>query len=207
MPFVSSLRSSLRGRLLAAAAVTALAVGLAACSNDPLASQYREGDNKGFIAGDFRVVEIPEAERDDAVQFAGVTESGDEVTSGDYAGDVLVVNFWYAACGPCIVEAPRLEEAFAAFDGGDVSFLGVNTYDQAETAASFARDNGVSYPSVIDVNDGTVKLAFAEKTPINATPTTLVLDRQGRVAARIIGELAESSILETLVRDTLAEES
>lgn len=192
-------------RLLAAAAAAALVVGLAACSNDPLASQYREGDNKGFIAGDFRVDEIPAAERGEPVDFAGTTEHGDEVTSADYAGDVLVVNFWYAACGPCIVEAPRLEAAYTSFEGQDVSFLGVNTYDQAETAASFARDNNVSYPSVIDVNSGSVKLSFADKTPINATPTTLVLDKQGRVAARIIGELQESSILETLVRDALAE--
>jgi thiol-disulfide isomerase/thioredoxin len=194
-------------RVFAAAAAGLLAVSLAACTSDPLAEQYREGDNKGFIAGDFRVVEIAEAERDAPVEFAGVTESGEEVSSADFDGEVLVVNFWYAACGPCIVEAPRLEEAFASFEGEPVSFLGVNTYDQAETAASFARDNGVSYPSVIDVNSGDVKLAFAETTPINATPTTLVLDRQGRVAARIIGELGEASILETLVRDTLAEES
>ena len=194
-------------RLLAALAAGALAVGLAACSNDPLASQYLEGDNKGFIAGDFRVVEIPAAERGEPVDFTGVTESGAEVSSADFDGGVLVVNFWYAACGPCIVEAPRLEEAYAAFDGQQVAFLGVNTYDQAETAASFARDNGVSYPSVIDVNTGDVKLAFADKTPINATPTTLVLDAEGRVAARIIGELTEASILETLVRDTLAEPS
>jgi peroxiredoxin len=192
-------------RLLAAAAAAALIVGLAACTSDPLASQYREGDNKGFIAGDFRVDEIPADERGEPVDFAGTTEHGDEVTSADYIGDVLVVNFWYAACGPCIVEAPRLEAAYTSFEGQDVSFLGVNTYDQAETAASFARDNNVSYPSVIDVNSGSVKLAFADKTPINATPTTLVIDKQGRVAARIIGELQESSILETLVRDALAE--
>ena len=52
-----------------------------------------------------------------------------------------------------------------------------------------------------------LKLAFAQRTPINATPTTLVLDKQGRVAARIIGQLSESSILETIVRDVLAEQS
>ncbi|MFG6503231.1 TlpA family protein disulfide reductase [Microbacterium sp. P05] len=192
-------------RVLAAVAAAALAVGLAACTSDPLAEQYRDGDNKGFIAGDFRVVEIPPAERGAPVEFSGTTDSGTTVSSADYSGEVLVVNFWYAACGPCIVEAPRLEEAFSAFAGQPVSFLGVNTYDQAQTAASFARDNGVTYPSVIDVNSGDVKLAFADETPINATPTTLVVDEQGRVAARIIGELTESSILETLVRDTLAE--
>jgi thiol-disulfide isomerase/thioredoxin len=198
----------IRRRLAAVAAAAALALVLAGCTNDALAQQYREGDNKGFIAADgFETQEIPIADRGDPVVFDGVTESGDEVSSDDYTGQVLVVNFWYAACGPCIVEAPRLEEAYGTFDGQAVSFLGINTYDQPATAASFARDNGVSYPSVIAVNDGAVKLAFAQHTPMNATPTTLVLDTHGRVAARLIGALTEPSILETLVRDTLAETS
>lgn len=195
-------------RVLAALAASVFAVTLAACTSDPLAEQYRDGDNKGFIAANgFETAEIAPADRGEPVAFAGTTETGQAVSSEDYSGQVLVVNFWYAACGPCIVEAPRLEEAYTALEGEEVSFLGINTYDQAETAASFARDNRVTYPSIIDVNGGDAKLAFAEKTPINATPTTLVLDRQGRVAARIIGELKESSILKTLVRDTLAEDS
>lgn len=60
---------------------------------------------------------------------------------------------------------------------------------------------------MIDVVDGRVKLAFAQVTPIQATPTTLVIDRQGRVAARIIGQLASASILSTLVSDALDEDS
>jgi len=196
----------MRRRLLAASLTAALAFGLGACAADPLADQYRAGDNKGYIAANgFQTSEIPAADRGERVEFAGVTETGAEVSDADYAGQVLVVNFWYAACGPCIVEAPRLEEAYESFEGQDVAFLGVNTYDQAATAASFARDNGVSYPSVIDVNGGAVKLAFAEHAPLTATPVTLVLDKEGRVAARIIGELPEASILQAIVRDVLAE--
>jgi thiol-disulfide isomerase/thioredoxin len=192
-------------RILAASLALAVAVGLAACSPDPLAEQYRAGDNKGYVSGDGTIVEIAAADRGEPVVFEGVTETGQTVSSADYAGDVLVVNFWYAACGPCRLEAPVLEEAYAGFEGEDVAFLGVNTYDQAETATSFAEKYGVSYPSVIAVNDGAVKLAFAERTPISATPTTLVLDKQGRVAARIIGALDSPSVLSTLVDDALAE--
>ncbi|WP_312676790.1 TlpA disulfide reductase family protein, partial [Microbacterium sp.] len=134
-------------------------------------------------------------------------ETGETVSIDDYRGGVLVVNFWYAACGPCIVEAPMLEEVWQEYQDQSVAFLGVNTYDQPATALSFARDNNVTYPSVIDVNDGRVKLAFAQVTPIQATPTTLVIDQEGRVAARIIGQLASASILSTLVADTLAEDS
>lgn len=199
-------RPATRRRVIAAALAAALSVGLAACAADPLADQYRAGDNKGYIAANgFATEEIPAAERGEPVEFSGVTESGDEVSDADYDGQVLVVNFWYATCGPCIIEAPRLEEAYESFEGQDVSFLGVNTYDQAATVASFARENGVSYPSVLAVNDSAVKLAFTEHAPLSATPVTLVLDQQSRVAARIIGELPRASILESIVRTVLAE--
>ncbi|MCG7418684.1 MULTISPECIES: TlpA family protein disulfide reductase [Microbacterium] len=163
------------------------------------------GAGASFSDGNFQVAEIAASDRGEPVQFEGVIETGETVTSDDYRGEVLVVNFWYAACGPCIVEAPMLEEVFLRFQNEEVDFLGVNTYDQAETALSFARENNVTYPSVIDVNDGQVKLAFAQLTPIQATPTTLVMDRQGRLAARIIGQLPSASILSTIVADTLAE--
>ena len=197
-----------RGRVFTVVFALLAVVVLAGCtSSDSLAQQYRDGNEKGYIAGDFQVVEIPEPDRGEPVAFEGVTETGERVSSDDYRGGVLVVNFWYAACGPCIVEAPLLEEVWQEYQDQGVSFLGVNTYDQPATALSFARDNNVTYPSVIDVNDGKVKLAFAQVTPIQATPTTLVLDRNGRVAARVIGQLASASILSTLVADTLAEEN
>ncbi|WP_278102558.1 TlpA disulfide reductase family protein [Microbacterium proteolyticum] len=193
-------------RILSAAAALALVAGLASCSADPLAEQYRAGDNKGYIAANgFQTQELAPENRGEPVDFSGTLDNGSTASSADYAGTVLVVNFWYATCGPCIIEAPRLEQAYQTFEGQDVSFLGVNTYDQPATALSFARDNGVSYSSLMAVSDAELKLAFADKTPINATPTTLVLDRQGRVAARIIGELPEASILEAMVRTVLAE--
>lgn len=193
-------------RILPLVAVAALAVSLAACSADPLAEQYRAGDNKGYIAANgFQTQEIAPENRGEPVEFTGTLDNGATATSADYAGDVLVVNFWYATCGPCIIEAPRLEQAAQTFEGQDVAFLGINTYDQPATSLSFARDNGVSYPSLIAVGDAELKLAFADKTPINATPTTLVLDREGRVAARVIGELPEASILEAMVRTVAAE--
>lgn len=196
-----------RGRAAASALVAlVLTAGLAACTADPLAEQYRAGDNKGFIAAaGQQVVEIPQAERTAPVVFTGVSDTGETLTSDDYRGRVLVVNFWYASCGPCILEAPELEASYQDVADLEADFLGINTSDQAPTARSFAVDNGVSYPSLIATGDPELKLAFAAVTPINATPVTLVLDRDGRVAARIIGALTTSSILTTLVKDTLAE--
>ena len=202
-------RAARTGRVAASiVAALALAGALVSCSNDPLAEQYRAGDNKGFIAADgLRVVEIPVDERGEPVTFSGELDTGATITDADVAGDDVVVNFWYAACGPCRAEAPALEEAHGAFDGEEVTFLGINTTDSAGTALAFAETYGVTYPSVLASVTPEVKLAFAEKTPISATPTTLVLDAEGRVAARIIGQLQDASVLETLVSDALAETS
>lgn len=198
-----------RARVAASAlAVLALTAAIAGCSADPLAEQYRAGDNKGFIAADgFRVVEIPADERGEAVEFTGVLDTGDTVSSDDYAGEVLVVNFWYAACAPCRVEAPELAAAAEEFADEDVAFLGVNIYDGADASLAFADTYGIEYPSALATEDGSIKLAFADVTPLNAVPTTVVLDADGRVAARFIGAVTGESysILTTVVGDLLDE--
>lgn len=198
-----------RARVAASAlAVLALTAAIAGCSADPLAEQYRAGDNKGFIAADgFRVVEIPADERGEAVEFTGVLDTGDTVSSDDYAGEVLVVNFWYAACAPCRVEAPELAAAAEEFADEDVAFLGVNIYDGADASLAFAETYGIEYPSALATEDGSIKLAFADVTPLNAVPTTVVLDADGRVAARFIGAVTGESysILTTVVGDLLDE--
>jgi peroxiredoxin len=188
-----------------AAVVVAGAVVLSGCANDPLAAQYLAGDNKNYIQGDGTITEVPISDRSGPVSFAGTTEHGDAVSSKDFAGEVLVVNFWYAGCAPCRVEAPDLAALSEKFDGDGATFLGVNVRDQAETAASFAETFGVPYPSVIDT-DGAMQLAFAGTVSPNAVPTTLVIDKEGRVASRILGQVSTPSILETLIRDAIAEQ-
>jgi len=196
----------MRRRVVAATALALVAGAvLAGCTQDPLADQYRSGSNKGYISGDGTVTEIAAADRSDPIVFSGTDENGEAIDSDDLAGRVVVVNFWYASCAPCRAEAADLESVNAEFDGQDVSFVGVNVRDQAPQAAAFAKTYGITYPSLVDV-DGSAQLAFSGKVPPNAVPTTLVLDREGRVASRILGQLQEASILSTLVGDTLAEE-
>jgi thiol-disulfide isomerase/thioredoxin len=186
------------------AVVSALA--LSGCtSGDSLAEQFREGTGQGFISGDGAYTVIAEADRGEPIEFTGVVENGDTVSTDAYRGDVLVVNFWYAGCPPCRLEAPDLEKLSQQFIPDGVSFLGVNIYDQAATALSFAEEFDVTYPSILDVNDGSVRLAFAGQIAPNAVPTTLVLDREGRVAARISGLLSEPSVLRSMITDALAE--
>jgi peroxiredoxin len=192
-------------KLRIAVAAMVVATLLGGCSSDPLAEQYASGSNKNYISGDGSVTVIAAADRGKAIDFGGVTASGDTVSSADYRGEVLVLNFWYAGCAPCRVEAPDLEKLFNQFDGKGATFLGVNIRDQAATAASFAKSWGVTYPSVIDTNNGNLLLAFAGTVAPNAVPTTLVIDKKGRVAARILGQVDSPSTLKAIISDTIAE--
>lgn len=196
-------------RLLASVAALVLAVSLAACTNTAtgIAGQYQQGTNKGYVSGDGSVQEIPADERGEAVTFTGTAVDGSTVSSADFAGDVLVLNFWYAGCGPCRVEAPILQETFEGAKDAGVQFLGVNIYDGPEQATAFEKKYGVAYPSLLAREDADLKLAFAAWTPLSAVPITLVLDKQGRVAARFIGAVKDDTSLPTIVDDVLAEKA
>ena len=186
----------------------ALAVGLATlialtgCTQDKLAEQYREGSGKNYIAGDGSITEVALANRGKPITFSATDVDGKAVTSADFAGKVVVVNFWYAGCAPCRAEAKDLEKVHSQFASKNVIFLGVNVRDGADTAKTFNSTFGVTYPSVTDL-DGKVQLAFSSSVPPNAVPTTLVLDKKGRVAARVLGRLASDTILATLISDQL----
>ena len=195
----------MRNPIFAAIALVAATVLLAGCASDPLAEQYKEGSDKNYISGS-GITEVALADRADPVAFEAETDAGDTVSSDDYAGEVLVVNFWYAACPPCRVEAPDLQDLSEEFEGEGVSFLGVNVRDQAETSLSTTKEWGITYPSVVDANDGNMLLAYAGTVAPNAVPTTLVIDKQGRVAARYLGLVESPSILRTLIKDALAED-
>ncbi|VXB06404.1 TlpA disulfide reductase family protein [Plantibacter sp. T3] len=182
-----------------------LAVLLAGCANDPLAAQYRAGSGKNYIGGDGTITEIAAKNRGKPISFAGELETGEPTASTDYLGNVLVVNFWYAGCAPCRAEADDLQAVWEKYQGEGVAFLGVNVRDQVDTALTFATSYGITYPSAIDVNDGNFKIAFTGEVAANAVPTTLVLDRQGRVAARILGEISDDSILDAIVATVLSE--
>lgn len=196
-------RPSVRLTLVALAASLALA---GCTANDPLAEQYRDGVEKNYIAGDGSVLEVGPTERGEPIAFGGTTEDGGSFDSTDHLGEVLVVNFWASYCGPCRVEAPDLEELSQKWGDAGAVFVGINTWDEAPTAQAFARNYGVTYPSVLDASSGEAQLAFAGNVPPSALPTTIVLDKQGRVAARILGQIPAKSILDSLIA-TVTEEA
>lgn len=194
----------MRRSVLGAAVALASVVLLAGCAPDPLAEAYLDGGNENYITGS-GIVEIPAAQRGDPIEFSGVTDTGDALARADFDGDVLVVNFWFAACQPCRDEAPDLESLSQQYAGEGASFLGVNTTDDAGTSQAFARTYDVSYPSLLDARDNEIRLAFAGLVSPKAVPSTFVLDGQGRVAARILGQLQARSILDTIIADVVKE--
>lgn len=190
-------------RLLAAAGAVALL--LAGCTaNDSLAQQYADGSGQGYISGDGAYTEIPAGQRAEPIVFEGRDEHGNTISSQSLAGSVYVANFWYASCPPCRVEAPDLAALATEYEG-HVPFIGVNVYDSADVAITFAEKFGVPYPSIIDADTAAVQLAFAGAVAPNAVPTTIVVDREGRVAARISGLLRDQSILAAMIDTVVAE--
>jgi peroxiredoxin len=178
-------------RPLAAALAVAAVLALGGCTaTDELASDFRSGD--GAAAGDARVTEFPVGERGDPISFRAPDESGAEVTAEQFRGKVLVVNFWYAACGPCRLEAKDLREVSAATTD-TATFLGVDTRDSADSVRAFVDTYDIPYANVLDVEDNAVQLAFAARTAPNTTPSTLVLDPEGRVSSRILGPVDPST--------------
>lgn len=151
------------------------------------------------------VTEIAPANRGKPIQFSGTLDNDEKVTPSTWRGKVVVLNFWYAGCAPCRAEAKTLESVNLQVQPSGVLFVGVNVRDQAATAKSFATEFGITYPSFLDADTGAVQLAFAGKIAPNAVPTTIVIDRSGRVASRVLGQLESASILQALISDAVKE--
>ncbi|CAN5388760.1 TlpA disulfide reductase family protein [soil metagenome] len=187
-------------------AIAVVILALAGCSNDPLADEYASGSGQGYISGDGAYTEIAPGDRGEVIEYSGTTDAGSDVASPDFAGQVYVINFWYAGCPPCRLEAKDLKAVSEEYT--DVPFLGVNVTDTADQAKTFEKKYEISYPSIIDAQTNSVQLAFAGQGAVapNAVPTTLIMDRDGKVAGRISGLIQDKSILTAMIDKVLAED-
>jgi peroxiredoxin len=191
----------MRGRLLGTLAGVLL---LAGCSTGANAVDVNNGGEFRFVAGTPAGEVIPPDERAAAPAFSGTLLGGGGFSSTELAGDVAVLNFWGSWCPPCRVETPEFQEVYAEVRDRGVSFLGLNVKETSEQfAQAFVDSEGIEFPSLYDPR-GEVALAFRDY-PANAIPSTIVLDRDGRVAAVYTGEVAQEDLRAVLDR-LLAEE-
>jgi peroxiredoxin len=192
-----------RRALLGAAGLAALA--LAGCTDDPnsVAAQAKAGDQKGYVSGDGTVETIPAGDRNEPVTMAGTLVDGASWDIESTRGQVLVLNVWGSWCAPCVAEAPDLQKAWEQLQAekAPVQFMGIDFREEAERGAAFAKKAGITYPSLSD-EGGVLLLRLQGKAP--TVPTTLVLDRSGRIAARVNGPVSTNT-LTGLVDDVVAE--
>ncbi|NYG06471.1 thiol-disulfide isomerase/thioredoxin [Phycicoccus badiiscoriae] len=182
-----------------------LVLSLSACGSDPnsIAAQAKSGNRQGYISGDGNVETIAAADRQQPVDLTGTTLDNARWSSRDVLGKVAVLNLWASWCPPCEAEAPDLKKAADAIRASakPVVFMGINYRDNPDSGRSTAKRWGIPYPS-LDDPAGTTILALQGK--VTSPPTTIVLDRAGRIAARVSGPVTAST-LSGLVDDVLAE--
>lgn len=182
--------------------VLALVLG-AGCSASRSDQPVTSSGGNGGVGAEPSLTRVPPASRKPAPMASGtLLGSSQTVSTADYAGKVLVLNVWGSWCPPCRKEAPELQAASVA-TARTAQFLGINSKetDQAQPVA-FVRTAKITYPSIYDP-DSRVLLNFAGNLPLSQFPSTLVIDQQGRVAARIIGPTTKSTLV-GLVDDVAA---
>jgi thiol-disulfide isomerase/thioredoxin len=172
---------------------------VAACSDGGSAAEQR-----GYVSGDGVIEQIPAAERTELPAITGRLLDGGSYDSREHRGEVVVYNVWGSWCVPCREEAPILRRVSNETAERGVRFVGINVRDNDASARAFERRYKITYPSIVTADSGEALLAFGSKLPPNAVPSTMIVDRQGRLAARIIGKTSYGT-LTALIQDILAE--
>jgi thiol-disulfide isomerase/thioredoxin len=168
-----------------------------------LATGWAGGGNSGVTAvnGNAGAVVYAAGHRPLAPDFSGTTLTGSKLSFSDYRGKVVVLNFWGSWCVPCREEASTLAAVASKYQPSGVSFLGVDVRDTTASALAFARSFHVAYPSVSDPSSA-ITLDFTAKVPIAGTPTTLVVDRTGRIAGAVFGTVTYPELTAILAKVT-----
>ncbi|WP_299952475.1 TlpA disulfide reductase family protein [uncultured Modestobacter sp.] len=185
----------MRSRLAAALGATALLA--AGCSTGGDAVDVNNGGEFRFVASTPAGEVIPEAERKSAPEFSGTLLGGGDYDSAELVGDVAVLNFWGSWCPPCRVETPEFQEVYEEVRDDGVQFLGLNVKEtNQQFADAFVESKGITFPSLYDPR-GEVALAFRDY-PADRIPSTIVLDRDSRVAAVYTGEVRQDDLRSVL---------
>ena len=196
-------RYAVRRRSVVVVASVGALVALGGCSSDPnsIAEQAKQGDQKGYIAGNGAIEQIPVDKRLKPVTLEGKTLDGTQWSSASARGrDIVVVNLWGSWCPPCIKEIPDLEKVWTDVQAAKkpVQFMGIDFREDVQRGAAFVKTQKMTYPSLTD-ESGVLILAFGKQAP-TSPPSTLVLDREGRVAARANGAVTAQGLIDDALK-------
>lgn len=147
---------------------------------------------------------VAEEAREDVLSFTGATREGEPFDLADLRGRIVVINAWASWCAPCRSEMPAFVDLAATSDPDDITVVGLNVSDDPTAAQAFAEEMGINFPSVVD-REGDI-LAGIPGVPPKSLPSTVILDREGRIATRIIGP-TDSIGLATAIGQVLADEA
>ena len=190
--------------LALASAVAIASLGLSACGVLAADEETLIPVDAGTLTTDpgIGITVIPEAERGEPLDLAGIDLEGESLALSDSLGDVTVVNGWATWCAPCRSEMPEFAQAARNLDSEGVTFVGINVEDNIDDALAFTTDT--PYRSIVD-KDGSL-FASIPDIPPRSLPVTVILDSQGRIAVRIVGPIVLGT-LEDTVRSVLAQEA
>ena len=146
--------------------------------------------------------EFAPGQRASVSSVEGTTLDGKQLQLADYAGKVVVLNVWGSWCTTCREESPELGRLARSKAFKDVQFVGLDVKDDQASAASFASFAGMSYPHLFDPQART--LADLKVVPPSAIPSTLIIDRSGKVAVRIIGAINTKELTAAVLRELKA---
>ncbi len=180
------------------AVVTALVVitglALSGCTAGQAVQNGPGSGDTNYVGGAVGMTDFKAGHRPEAPPVSGTTLTGKRLSLSGYRGQVVVLNFWASWCSPCRAEAPVLGQLSRTYQSKGIQFVGVNIKDPGQAnGAAYERSFGITYPSLYDPA-GQVLLAFRDTVPPAAIPSTLVIDRTGRIAARVIGAVGYSSL-------------
>ncbi len=174
-------------RMAIGAAVAALGVLVTAgCDSGSIAANVPQSSGQSFVGHTYESTFYQVGQRPQAPDVSGTTLTGQKLNLASYKGKTIVLNFWGSWCDPCRAEAPALGTLARQLAPDGVRFVGVDIRDEPAAALAFMQNFNVSYPSLNDPNDQ-IALEFHSTVPPAAIPTTLIIDRNGRIAARIFG--------------------
>jgi thiol-disulfide isomerase/thioredoxin len=176
-------------RLPALALAVTAALGLAGCSGGAIGADTPASSGQSFVSGTYSSSLLKPGSRPVAPDISGTTLAGQHLSLSAYRGSVIVLNFWGSWCAPCRAEAPDLTALATTYAKRGVRFLGVDIRDDPVSADAFVKAFGIPYPSLNDPSDE-LALAFRGTVPPAGIPTTLVIDKSGHIAARIVGSVS-----------------